>query len=230
MNLAENFKIVNDKIATACAKCDRDPESLVMIAVTKTVDIETIKQVIDMGYIELGESRAQRIKQLVPEIEQSIYPNPNWHFIGHLQRNKAKKILGKTALIHSLDSLRLAEEISEGASKLGIDVKVLMQINCSGEEQKYGIPVGAAIHLAEQIVTMPGLKLCGIMTMAANSKNRQTVRGSFQLAKEIFEDIKAKRFPGPEFQHISMGMTNDYETAIEEGATILRIGSALFAD
>ena len=149
--------------------------------------------------------------------------------IGHLQRNKVKQVLKIASTIHSVDTLRLAEEINNVAGKLGIRPDVLMQVNCSGEPQKYGVPVGAATHLAEQIVTMENLKLIGLMTMAPLTRNKDVVRACFVRAREIFEEIRGERAVTNKFRQLSMGMSQDYEIAVEEGATILRIGSAIFA-
>ena len=149
--------------------------------------------------------------------------------IGHVQRNKVRRILKIVSVIHSLDTLRLAEEIDKAAAKMKIRPEVMLQVNCSLEPQKYGVPVGAATHLAEQIVTMPNLRLTGLMTMAPLTRNKNTVRACFIRARELFEEIKNGHIAGPDFVHLSMGMSQDYEIAVEEGATILRIGSAIFA-
>ena len=149
--------------------------------------------------------------------------------IGHLQRNKVRQLLRNCQFIHSVDTLRVAEEVSKDAEKLSLTPKILMQVNCSQEPQKYGVPVGAAIHLAEQIVTMPNLQLVGLMTMAPLTLNKDVVKESFERARELFEEIKGEKIAGPEFRHLSMGMSQDYEIAIEFGATILRIGSAIFS-
>ena len=149
--------------------------------------------------------------------------------IGHLQRNKVRQLLRTTDIIHSVDTLRLAEEISKGAEKLDICPKILMQVNCSEEPQKYGVPVGAAIHLDEQIVTKPNNKLIGLMTMAPLTLNKDIVKACFARTRELFEEIQGEKIGGHDFRHLSMGMSQDYEIAIEYGATILRIGSAIFA-
>jgi pyridoxal phosphate enzyme (YggS family) len=153
----------------------------------------------------------------------------NWHMIGHLQRNKVRQVLPIAVLIHSVDTLRLAEEINAAATKLDSRPKVLLQVNCSNESQKYGVPVGAAIHLAEQIETLPNLQLVGLMTMGPLTHNKDIVRASFVRARELFVEMRGEKIVGPHFTELSMGMSSDYEVAVEEGATILRIGSAIFA-
>ena len=132
-------------------------------------------------------------------------------------------------LVHSVDTLRLAEEINAAGAKLNLKPKILMQVNTSREPQKYGVPVGAAVHLAEQIETLPNLKLCGLMTMAPLTHNKEIVRRCFARARELFVEMKGEKVVGADFTELSMGMSSDYEEAIEEGASILRIGSAIFA-
>lgn len=235
--IKENLKKINDNIVKACKRAGRDVDSVTMVAVTKTANTEQIIQAIKCGCSELGENRIQHFKQVYDEIsdyleekkhDAALPDQVNWHMIGHLQRNKVKQILPMVRLVHSVDTLRLAEEICGYCEKNQSDVDVLLQVNCSEEVQKFGVPVGAAVHLAEQICSMEKMNLRGIMTMAPLTEDEKIIRQSFSRAREIFDDIKAERFVGDDFQHISMGMSNDYEIAVEEGATILRIGSAIF--
>jgi pyridoxal phosphate enzyme (YggS family) len=149
--------------------------------------------------------------------------------VGHLQRNKVRQILSIVHLIHSVDTLRLAEEINAAAPKLNICPNILLQVNTSEEPQKYGVPVGAAMHLAEQIGTLPNLKLIGLMTMAPLTRDKDAIRSCFTRARELFIEMRGEKIVSPEFTELSMGMSSDYEIAVEEGATILRIGSAIFA-
>jgi len=149
--------------------------------------------------------------------------------IGHLQRNKVRQVLPITSLIHSVDTLRLAEEVNSSAAKLNLRPDVLLQVNTSHEPQKYGVPVGAATHLAEQIETLPNLRLIGLMTLAPLTRNKDVVKACFTRARELFVEMRGEKIVGPQFTELSMGMSSDYEVAIEEGATILRIGSAIFA-
>lgn len=234
-NIADRLKVVKENIVGACERSGRNIDSVSTIVVTKTAEFEQIREVIENGYTELGESRVGHLRQVASEVEEYLSANSenpelpksvNWHMIGHLQRNKVKQALPLVSMVHSVDTLRLAEEISQAAIKLDKTVKVLLQVNCSGESQKYGVPVGAAIHLAEQMMTMPKIKLAGLMTMAALTKDDSVIRKCFVRAREVFEDIRKE--VGKEFEHLSMGMSNDYEIAVEEGATILRIGSAIF--
>jgi len=234
----ERIERVQETISSACVRADREPGEIKLVVVTKSVTIEAIKEVIRLGFVDLGENRAQQLKRVseqVSEFLQQADGEPNlpkevrWHMVGHLQRNKVKQVLPIASLIHSIDTLRLAEEINSSAAKLQIQPKVLLQINTSNEPQKYGVPVGAATHLAEQIETLPNLKLIGLMTMAPLTRNKDVIRGCFVRARELFIEMRGEKIVGPQFTELSMGMSSDYEVAIEQGATILRIGSAIFA-
>jgi pyridoxal phosphate enzyme (YggS family) len=236
-SIPDKIKQVQDNIADACARAGRNENSVKLIVVTKTAPVEAIREVVKLGLMDMGENRVQHLKQVTDDLsavfrehgdDESVLSKINWHMIGHLQRNKVKQTLKICNTVHSLDTLRLAEEINTQAHKQGAHIDVLLQVNCSGENQKYGCPVGAAIHLAEQFCTMPNLRLIGLMTMAPLTMDKNRVRASFARAREIFEEIRAERIVGAKFKHLSMGMSQDYEIAIEEGATMLRIGSAIF--
>jgi len=236
--ISDRLKLVKENIADACARSQRPEKSVRLIIVTKTVPVESVKEVIKLGCTELGENRVQQLKNVAADINEFLAQNAgsenipekvNWHMIGHLQRNKVRQALNICSLIHSVDTLRLAEEINTAAAKMEHKTDILLQVNCSGEPQKYGTPVGAAIHLAEQFSTMNNIRLVGIMTMAPLTLNKDIVRACFVRAREIFEEIKGEKLAGSKFKQISMGMSQDYEIAIEEGATMLRIGSAIFA-
>jgi pyridoxal phosphate enzyme (YggS family) len=236
--ISERIERITDSINSACARAGRDPERIKLVIVTKSAPFEAVKEVIKLGFTELGENRVQQLKKISTQVDEflssqsegSTLPKKvNWHLIGHLQRNKVRHVLPVTSLVHSVDTLRLAEEIDTSAAKLNLKPKVLLQANTSNEPQKYGVPVGAAIHLAEQIVTLPNLELVGLMTMAPLTRNRDVVKACFVRARELFLEMHGEKVTGPNFKELSMGMSSDYEIAIEEGATILRIGSAIFA-
>jgi pyridoxal phosphate enzyme (YggS family) len=236
--IADKLKKIQDDIADACARVGRSEKSVKVVVVTKTATLPTIQEVIRQGFVDLGENRVQHLKQVADEIDLFLKENqddpavPNkvhWHMIGHLQRNKVKQTLQLCRMVQSVDTLRLAEELNTQSHKLGVHTNILLQINCSGEPQKYGAPVGAAIHLAEQFATMPNLRLVGLMTMAPLTMDKNRVRASFARAHEIFEEIRGERTAGAKFKHLSMGMSQDFQIAIEEGATMLRIGSAIFS-
>ncbi|MFQ6036907.1 MAG: YggS family pyridoxal phosphate-dependent enzyme [Sedimentisphaerales bacterium] len=236
--ISERIERVQETINSTCVRAGRDPSEIKLVIVTKSAAIEAIKEVIQMGFTELGENRVQQLKKVSAQIAEFLEqsdggPNPPkeicWHMIGHLQRNKVRQVLPIASLIHSVDTLRLAEEINASAAKLNLRPRVLLQVNTSNEPQKYGAPVGAVMHLAEQIETMPNLRLIGLMTMAPLTHNKDVIRACFVRARELFIEMRGEKIVGPQFTELSMGMSSDYETAIEEGATILRIGSAIFA-
>lgn len=234
--IQDRLKRINDNIANACVKAARDPSEVKLVVVTKAAQLEAVKEVIRLGYNDLGENRVQHLKKVHAEIQDFLERNPkldqqvNWHMIGHLQRNKVRQVLPLTCMVHSLDTLRLAEEINTAAAKLGVKAKVLLQVNTSQEPQKYGMPVGAVIHLAEQMMSLKNIEICGLMTMAAFTNDTGVVRSCFTRAKELFEELKGEGIVTSAFKELSMGMSNDYTVAVEEGATILRVGSAIFAD
>ena len=206
-----------------------------MLPVTKSVDVDTIKNLLDTGLTELGENRVQQLVDRAAEIEAHVERRRNplpapvaWHMVGHLQRNKVRTVLPVCRTIHSLDSLRLAEELHTRAERAGVTVDAFLEINCADEPQKHGCKVGAALHLAELIGTLERLRLVGLMTMAPLVKDPEQARPAFARLRELFEEMRHERVGGDDFRHLSMGMSQDYAVAVEEGATILRIGTALF--
>ncbi|MHC4855351.1 MAG: YggS family pyridoxal phosphate-dependent enzyme [Planctomycetota bacterium] len=236
--IADKLKKIQDDVNNACVRVGRNRKNVKIIIVTKTATLPAIQEVLRHGFADLGENRVQHLKQVSDDVDAFLKENHgkeavpskvHWHMIGHLQRNKVKQTLQICETVHSVDTLRLAEEINTQAHKLGIHANVLLQVNCSGEPQKYGAPVGAAIHLAEQFDTMPNIRLTGLMTMAPLTMDKNRVRASFVRARELFEEIHGERIAGSKFKHLSMGMSQDFEIAIEEGATLLRIGSAIFS-
>jgi len=236
--ISERIERVKDAISSTCARVGRDVSEIELVVVTKSATIEAIKEVISLGFTNLGENRVQQLKRVSTQIaelsetgdgDSALLKKVKWHMIGHLQRNKVRQVLPLASLIHSVDTLRLAEEISTSAAKLNLCPKILLQVNTSNEPQKYGVPVGATTHLAEQIETLPNLKVVGLMTMAPLTHNKDVIRSCFIRAKELFVELRGEKIAGPQFTELSMGMSSDYEVAVEEGATILRIGSAIFA-
>ena len=236
--IAERIKRVQETIAAACARAGREPSDVTLVIVTKSADIEAVKTVIQLGFNHLGENRVQQLKKVTGQVAEFMQQQSghaklpetiHWHMIGHLQRNKVRLVLPVTSLIHSVDTLRLAEEVNASAAKLGLCPRVLLQVNTSREAQKCGVPVGAATHLAEQIETLPNLQLIGLMTMAPLTRDGDAIRAAFVRARELFDEMQGEKIVGQQFTELSMGMSSDYEIAIEEGATILRIGSAIFA-
>ena len=191
-NIAERIKRVNELIGSACARASRDLSEVKLVIVTKSASFESIMEVIRLGFLELGENRVQQLKKVVTDVDEFIKRNAeepgmprqvNWHMIGHLQRNKVRQVLPMVTLIHSVDTLRLAEEISIAAAKMDTVSRVLLQGNTSEDSQKYGVPVGAALHLAEQIDTLPNIKMVGLMTMGPLTHNKDVIRKCFTRAR-----------------------------------------------
>jgi pyridoxal phosphate enzyme (YggS family) len=238
--LADRLNEVRDRIAAAATRAGRSPKEVTLIAVTKTAAPEQMREIVQLGVSDLGESRVQVISQRIPQLTEflarqrthgeagAVPAKVRWHMIGHLQRNKVKPLLPLVDYIHSIDSLRLAEEIEQHAGKLGRKVPVLLEVNASEEGSKTGVAVGAAVHLAEQIDSMQNVALVGLMTMAPLTDDMDKCRFVFGRTREVFEEMKWHKIGGANFRHLSMGMSNDYPVAIEEGATMIRIGTSLF--
>ena len=237
--LAEKLSEVQERIASAAAKAKREPGEITLVAVTKTAAPEQIREILQLGVADLGESRVQVLTQRAAQLNEFLsrrvthgeggYPDKiRWHMIGHLQRNKVKGVLPLVSLIHSIDSLRLAEELDIQAGKLDRKLPVLLQVNASEETSKHGVAVGAAVHLAEQIDSMPHLQFLGLMTMGPLEASEAKVRQAFSRTREIFEEMRWHKIGGTNLRHLSMGMSEDFELAIAEGSTMVRIGSALF--
>lgn len=237
--LADNLKRIRDRIEAACERSRRRLDDVRLVGVTKTVEVDIIRAALDSGLLDLGESRPQELVKRAGMIQEFLYRRrtlepgspthaPRWHMVGHLQRNKVRMIVPWVQMIHSVDSLRLAEEINTEAQRAGKVVPILIEVNVSGEKSKFGIAVGAVPYLIENINTLAGIRISGLMTMAPLDEDPESARPYFARLREILEDIRGERLVGPEFRDLSMGMSNDFEVAIEEGATLVRIGSALF--
>jgi pyridoxal phosphate enzyme (YggS family) len=238
--LAEKLIIVRERLAAAAAKAKRDPSEITLIAVTKTAAPEQVREILQLGVSDLGESRVQVLTQRTAQVNEFVQRRNTlgesggvpekirWHMIGHVQRNKVKLVIPLVSLIHSVDSLRLAEELDAQAARLGRKVPLLLQVNASEEASKFGVAVGAAVHLAEQIDSMPNLQLTGLMTMGPLDQPENKHRQAFSRTRELFEEMKWHKIGGAGLKHLSMGMSDDFEMAIEEGSTMVRIGSLLF--
>ncbi len=241
--LADKLDQIKDRIAAAAVKAKREPAEVTMMAVTKYAAPEQIREILALGVADLGESKVQQLVQRAAQLNEfvarrassgineaeNVMPDKiRWHMIGHLQRNKVKPVLPLVSIVHSVDSLRLAEEIETYATKLGRVIPVMLQINASEENTKFGVAVGAAVHLAEQIDTMESVQLVGLMTMAAIDAPEPAIRQTFSRTREIFDELKWHKIGKNHLRHLSMGMSHDFELAIAEGATIVRIGSELF--
>lgn len=217
---------VMGRLREAAVRSGRSPEEITLIAVTKTQTAETLERAYEAGIRTVGENRVQEIQAKWPLFENRF----EWHLIGHLQTNKVKYIMDKVALIHSVDSLKLAAEISRLAVKAGKKMPILIQVNPAQEATKFGLSSGEVEALVLEAAALPGVKVQGLMTIAPFIEDEAILRQVFKEMKTIFEALKAKEIPGVEMKHLSMGMTHDFELAIEEGATMVRIGSGIFGE
>ncbi|GIP36402.1 YggS family pyridoxal phosphate-dependent enzyme [Paenibacillus sp. J2TS4] len=223
MNLQERAGEVRSRIAEACKRSGRDRDSVEIIAVTKYVSLETARDVVDLGYNKIGENRWQDVK---PKWE-ALGSRVEWHFIGHLQTNKVKDVIGKFSYIHSLDRLSLAKEINKRAEALGTAVHCLIQLNISGEESKYGLEPEQFFPFVEQVRNFPYIRIAGLMTMAPYESEPEQTRPIFRALRQLRDECNKRALLDYEIHHLSMGMSNDFEVAVEEGATWVRLGSIL---
>lgn len=219
-----NIADIKEEIKQICQSCDRNPEDITLIVVTKTVDPERINYAVDCGVSNLGENKVQEIMDKYETVSKNI----KWHLIGHLQTNKVKYIIDKVELIHSVDSVKLAEEISKRAEKYDITKDVLVQINVAEEETKFGIELEEAVNFVKSISEFDNIRIKGLMTIAPYSDNPEGVRLVFRKLREKFDELSQMNLPNTEMKYLSMGMSNDYHIAIEEGANMIRIGTAIF--
>lgn len=223
--LSENLARVRARIQQACQRCSRDPASVSLVCVTKGMPVETIREAVSLGVTDLGENRTQEAKG---KVEALASRGLRWHLIGHLQRNKAKDAVELFAAIHSLDSLALAEELERQAAKRQRTVEVFAQVNVSGESTKFGCKPDDALPLAKAVCQLPSLQLKGFMTMAPFADNPEEARPSFRQLRLLRDEIASTCHLSPVTCRLSMGMSSDFEVAIEEGADVVRIGSAIF--
>ncbi|MDO9026613.1 MAG: YggS family pyridoxal phosphate-dependent enzyme [bacterium] len=224
VGIEENLKIVQKRIAEAALKSGRQPGDITLVAVTKTIGSGQINQAIECGVSIIGENRVQEAVQKHPEIAGGV----QWHLIGHLQSNKAKKAVEMFSLIHSVDSPDLAREIGRRALEANKVQEVLLEVNTSGEPQKYGFQIDDVITAVTDIKDIEGVKVMGLMTVGPLTEDDQRVRKAFRRLRIIFQEAAKLNLPNVQMKHLSMGMSGDFETAIEEGSTMVRIGSAIF--
>jgi pyridoxal phosphate enzyme (YggS family) len=223
-SIRENLKDVRRRMAAAAERMGRRVEDIKLVAVTKTVPVEDIEQAIACGVDIVGENRIQEAAAKYPLVKGSV----RWHMVGHLQRNKVKKALEMFQLIHSVDSLRLAEEISRRAEALGRTMDILVQVNTSGEDSKFGLVPQQTIPFLESLAPLSGLRVQGLMTIGAFLPDPEAVRPCFRQLREIFERAGELELPNVRLRYLSMGMSNDFTVAIEEGANMIRVGTAIF--
>lgn len=220
----DNLTQVEKQIQEACLRAGRNRNEVTLIAVSKTKPVEMIYQVMENGIKDFGENWVQELKEKTETIPEPL----NWHLIGHLQRNKVKYIVDKVAMIHSVDSYRLAEQIDMEARKKQVTVPILLEVNVAEEESKFGLKVSEVSEVARQIATLNNVKIQGLMTIAPFVANPEENRLVFRKLRQLSVDIKSKNIDNVCMDELSMGMTNDFEVAIEEGATLIRVGTAIF--
>lgn len=224
--ITENLKNVQNRIIAAAQRSHRNPSEITLIAVSKTKPVEMIREVYDAGIREFGENKVQEINIKYEALPKDIH----WHMIGHLQRNKVKAVIDEACLIHSVDSVRLAEQISKDALVKGITVSVLLEVNIANEETKYGFKAEETEDALMQIAKLPNICVRGLMTSAPIVNNPEDNRQYFRALKQLCVDLKAKNIDNTSMDFLSMGMTNDFQVAIEEGATHVRVGTAIFGE
>ena len=240
-DLKETYHAVRERIGEAAARGGRKAEDVAVVAVTKYTELDRVRALIDLGHADFGENQGQQLAQRVPQIEEfaarkrqlggeSAAERIRWHMVGHLQRNKVKQVVPLVDLVHSVDSLRLIEELHNYGAKIDSEVDIRLQVNISGETSKSGVLPPAVIPLIEQIDLMMHLRLRGLMTMAPQADNPEDIRPVFRRCRELFEECAQLEASGPDFNLLSMGMSGDYEVAVEEGANVVRLGRALFGE
>ncbi|QEK11978.1 YggS family pyridoxal phosphate-dependent enzyme [Crassaminicella thermophila] len=221
--IKRNILNIKKEIYETCNKIGRKPDDIQLIAVTKTVDSERINEAIMQGITDIGENRVQEIMKKYDDVS-----NVGWHLIGHLQTNKVKYIIDKVKMIHSLDRINLAEEINKRAKQHNRIMDVLVQVNVANEETKFGLDCSEVYEFLERMQPLEYIQVKGLMTIAPYEENPEDVRKYFKTLKAMFEEIKVKKLPRVEMKYLSMGMTNDFKVAIEEGSNMIRVGTGIF--
>ena len=221
-----NIKQVEKNIENACKRAERDVKEVTLIAVSKTKPVSMLEEAYESGCRHFGENKVQELVEKYEVMPKDI----KWHMIGHLQRNKVKYIVDKVYLIHSVDSLRLAEEISKEAVKKNVNVNILVEVNVAEEESKFGTTSEAAIELVQEISSLPNISIKGLMTIAPYVENAEENRQYFAKLRQLSVDIMHKNIDNVSMDVLSMGMTGDYQVAVEEGATYVRVGTGIFGE
>lgn len=222
--LNENIRNVSDSIKSACVRTGRAVDAVTLLGVTKTYEADVMNAAIEYGITDIAENKVQEILRKYDDVKRGV----NWHLIGHLQSNKVKYIIDKVELIHSVDSLKLAVEIDKRAGQIHKIQDVLIQINIQDEASKYGIPPSELETLLEAMSTLNHIRICGLMYIAPIVEKSEQLRDDFKLMKKMFDDLNNTPYPNVKPLHLSMGMSSDYEVAIEEGATMVRVGTKIF--
>ncbi len=222
--IRENLKMVEERIDDACKRANRGRDEVTLIAVSKTKPVSMLREAYEAGIRDFGENKVQELTDKMPQLPGDV----RWHMIGHLQRNKVKYVVGRAALIHSVDSLRLAEEISREAIKKGVTADILVEVNIAAEESKFGTAEEEAADLVRAMAKLPAICVKGLMTIAPYTENPEDNRYYFHRLKQLSVDIERENVDNVSMDVLSMGMTGDYTIAIEEGATFVRVGTGIF--
>ncbi len=224
--LKENLDTVEANIRAACERAGRDRSEVKLIAVSKTNPVPVLSEAYDLGVRVFGENKVQELTEKIEALPDDI----EWHMIGHLQRNKVKYIVGRVALIHSVDSFRLAEEINIQAKKRGIVAPILIEVNAAGELSKFGVRPEDTLELVKEVSQLDGILIRGLMTIAPYVVDSEENRQFFHKIRDLSIDIAGENIDNVSMETLSMGMTGDYQVAIEEGATIVRVGTGIFGE
>lgn len=220
----ENYKYIKQQVDETARNCGRDPEDITLIAVSKTKPLENIEELITIGVKDFGENKVQELCDKYENVSTPV----NFHLIGHLQTNKVKYIVDKACLIHSVDSVKLAQTIQKEAAKKGVIAQILIEVNVAEEDSKFGLHTEEVLPFVEEIASYPNVHVNGLMTIAPFVENPDENRGYFRTLKQLSLDIASKNIDNIDMNVLSMGMTNDYKVAIEEGSTMVRVGTAIF--
>ena len=224
--ISDKIDGVRGRINDACRRTGRNPDEVTLIAVSKTRPVGELLEAYRAGALHFGENKVQELVDKIPQMPSDV----QWHMIGHLQRNKVKYIVGKTTFIHSVDSLRLAEEISKEAIRQNVTVQILIEVNVAQEDSKFGVSADEAPEIVREIAKLPGIRMKGLMTIAPYTENAEDNRLYFRKLKQLSVDIKSKNIDNVSMDVLSMGMTGDYEVAVEEGSTCVRVGTGIFGE
>lgn len=222
--VTENYKYIKKQVEDTAIQCGRNPEDITLIAVSKTKPLSDIEELIQIGVEDFGENKVQELCDKYENVSKPV----RFHQIGHLQTNKVKYIVDKACLIHSVDSLKLAKELQKVAAKKQVIVQILIEVNVAKEDSKYGLYTEEVIPFLEEIAAYPNIHVNGLMTIAPFVENPEENRKYFRTLKQLSLDIISKNIDNIDMNVLSMGMTNDYKVAIEEGATMVRVGTAIF--
>lgn len=222
--ICENLNEVKSRMRKACAAAGRDENEVTLIAVSKTKPAEMLKEAYDAGVRDFGENKVQEILEKSPQLPSDI----RWHMIGHLQKNKVRQVIDKVVMIHSVDSVALAEQIEKEAAKRELDIDILLEVNVAGEESKFGFAPEEVEEAIRAISVLPHVHIRGLMTIAPFVENSEENRDVFKKLYQLNVDMKSKNIDNVNMTVLSMGMTGDYEVAIEEGAGMIRVGTGIF--